>query len=104
LLQAALASIYAVALHDALPILHAGRRRGAGIEVGGESNRRAGIDQAACGSVAALAEKEQRRRQQRRYSVRAGERRDSLVTDRAEDRKSTRLNSSHVKISYAAFC
>src|SRR5690606_34626117 len=25
-------------------------------------------------------------------------------SDRAEDRKSTRLNSSHVKISYAVFC
>src|SRR5690606_39996840 len=25
-------------------------------------------------------------------------------SDRSEDRKSTRLNSSHVKISYAVFC
>src|SRR5436309_8404073 len=27
-----------------------------------------------------------------------------VVGDRVEDRKSTRLNSSHVKISYAVFC
>src|SRR5690606_11166574 len=27
-----------------------------------------------------------------------------LITDDARDRKSTRLNSSHVKISYAVFC
>src|SRR5690606_40634051 len=29
---------------------------------------------------------------------------DKLVVSRARDRKSTRLNSSHVKISYAVFC
>src|SRR5690606_40711818 len=29
---------------------------------------------------------------------------DGLTTSTAEDRKSTRLNSSHVKISYAVFC
>src|SRR5436309_11894957 len=28
----------------------------------------------------------------------------ALGTDRGRDRKSTRLNSSHVKISYAVFC
>src|SRR5690349_18119592 len=31
-------------------------------------------------------------------------RRDAFNLDRAEDRKSTRLNSSHVEISYAVFC
>src|SRR3712207_7550570 len=30
--------------------------------------------------------------------------RDSLVADRRQDRKSTRLNSSHANISYAVFC
>src|SRR5438105_9531290 len=30
--------------------------------------------------------------------------REHLVEDRAEDRKSTRLNSSHEWISYAVFC
>src|SRR5690606_40971809 len=29
---------------------------------------------------------------------------DSEISIRSEDRKSTRLNSSHVKISYAVFC
>src|SRR5689334_23923360 len=29
---------------------------------------------------------------------------DPVVADRAEDRKSTRLNSSHSSISYAVFC
>src|SRR5207302_11166882 len=29
---------------------------------------------------------------------------DQIVLDAVEDRKSTRLNSSHVKISYAVFC
>src|SRR3989442_8258168 len=28
----------------------------------------------------------------------------TVAEDRAEDRKSTRLNSSHVRISYAVFC
>src|SRR5690606_40124095 len=28
----------------------------------------------------------------------------AITTDGAQDRKSTRLNSSHVKISYAVFC
>src|SRR5690606_41371178 len=29
---------------------------------------------------------------------------DGVVAQQAQDRKSTRLNSSHVKISYAVFC
>src|SRR5690606_40894215 len=29
---------------------------------------------------------------------------DKVATELAKDRKSTRLNSSHVKISYAVFC
>src|SRR5690606_41875045 len=35
---------------------------------------------------------------------RLAERREALVDVEVEDRKSTRLNSSHVKISYAVFC
>src|SRR5690606_39543456 len=34
----------------------------------------------------------------------SGRRLRATLTDGAEDRKSTRLNSSHVKISYAVFC
>src|SRR3712207_7767801 len=38
--------------------------------------------------------------------VQGGEPRDALdaLAERAEDRKSTRLNSSHANISYAVFC
>src|SRR6266511_1344083 len=39
----------------------------------------------------------------RRHPGRA-RRRDPRAADPGEDRKSTRLNSSHVKISYAVFC
>src|SRR5690606_23172565 len=40
----------------------------------------------------------------RRSSVNCGNHGSSLMTQDALDRKSTRLNSSHVKISYAVFC
>src|SRR5690606_42142930 len=36
--------------------------------------------------------------------ARAHRARDAILPDGGEDRKSTRLNSSHVKISYAVFC
>src|SRR3712207_7904909 len=36
--------------------------------------------------------------------VRAGEQQFADILDRAQDRKSTRLNSSHANISYAVFC
>src|SRR5207302_6719863 len=39
-----------------------------------------------------------------RRCILAKQRREALVHLRVEDRKSTRLNSSHVKISYAVFC
>src|SRR5690606_40533145 len=38
------------------------------------------------------------------YRVRSPEDLDKAVAWFSEDRKSTRLNSSHVKISYAVFC
>src|SRR5690606_39826934 len=52
---------------------------------------------------------EQRRQLRRRRHLGAPLARRRLITRRREglrqrDRKSTRLNSSHVKISYAAFC
>src|SRR5690349_24217964 len=37
-------------------------------------------------------------------SILAGITRDAVLTLAREDRKSTRLNSSHVEISYAVFC
>src|SRR5690606_39828453 len=39
-----------------------------------------------------------------RRRIRAQEHRQPRAARRHEDRKSTRLNSSHVKISYAVFC
>src|SRR5690606_41750728 len=57
--------------------------------------------------------REQRRREEHAAEIRQRrqhERRDDrdvverFREDRVEDRKSTRLNSSHVKISYAVFC
>src|SRR5256885_5041046 len=69
--------IYTLSLHDALPIWHA--------QPGGRcaGDRRRGKDRS---QAAAL-------------HGRCG----SLCADRA-DRKSTRLNSSHLVISYAVFC
>src|SRR5205814_7533161 len=40
----------------------------------------------------------------RLLAFRAGHERPALPSDRRQDRKSTRLNSSHLGISYAVFC
>src|SRR5438874_13232732 len=73
---------YTLSLHDALPIY---RRRG-----GGRGQRH----QKGPG-MAAPARRSPRRLRRRRADL----------GDRARrDRKSTRLNSSHVEISYAVFC
>src|SRR5690349_24142845 len=66
--------IYTLSLHDALPILRAGGRR-----------HRDGLEPD--GGL--------------RGDARQGAR---LLELRRRDRKSTRLNSSHVEISYAVFC
>src|SRR5690606_41620526 len=66
--------IYTLSLHDALPICRAVRRRG-----GRTMTRFRGLDALLSGFV---------------FAVGLG----------VADRKSTRLNSSHVKISYAVFC
>src|SRR3712207_7478519 len=78
--------IYTLSLHDALPISGRGRAlRPAAVREGGRAR--------ACGAA-----------------VPGGSRRsgDGLVRvgarARGEDRKSTRLNSSHANISYAVFC
>src|SRR5690606_42133662 len=70
--------IYTLSLHDALPILR-------GLSLGRPLARK--IPRTAAGS-SALAP--------RPYTVSVG--------NATRDRKSTRLNSSHVKISYAVFC
>src|SRR2546422_9705269 len=69
--------IYTLSLHDALPICRCRRRR-AGYASGRDSGDRRPV---------------RRRRRPRRP--------DDL---REQDRKSTRLNSSHGYISYAVFC
>src|SRR5690606_41620845 len=74
------AEIYTLSLHDALPIYDAGC---------GERVARANVDRAAAGGTA----------------VRQSDREAGPGVGRQDrDRKSTRLNSSHVKISYAVFC
>src|SRR5436309_6072984 len=73
--------IYTLSLHDALPIFLAASHRP------GRTDRHEDL------AVAV-----HRLRDQRRHSAH-GRRQ-----GRQEDRKSTRLNSSHVKISYAVFC
>src|SRR3712207_7451240 len=79
--------IYTLSLHDALPIYRVHQPRhavvGAGLVV-----RVAG----GAGEVFEVAGGDDRHRV------------DVRVRDRREDRKSTRLNSSHANISYAVFC
>src|SRR5690606_39497098 len=89
-----------LSLHDALPILAAARdATGAGLDQ---------HFQPAFGGIPHVSRR-------LRIRARAGFRRRTGLADRAEsaaarnacmspDRKSTRLNSSHVKISYAVFC
>src|SRR2546426_12789012 len=77
--------IYTLSLHDALPISHRARPvsgRALGLCVRGQSER---------GAV-------------RRTGVRAGRRGQHRLGRDLGDRKSTRLNSSHLVISYAVFC
>src|SRR3712207_8314317 len=70
--------IYTLSLHDALPI---------------------------CGRESRLCDRRRadRRRRRVRPSTPESSRRDGRVGS-GEDRKSTRLNSSHANISYAVFC
>src|SRR3712207_6867959 len=83
--------IYTLSLHDALPISAAGRVQGPGAgaqDLPVRAVRRpaaAGDDRDGAGLPPGAAD---RRR----------------ADDRARDRKSTRLNSSHANISYAVFC
>src|SRR5690606_39728327 len=89
--------IYTLSLHDALPILTAaesGERRDNAAEpprlpmISHSSN--AAISRNDFISVTGDSERP--------------ENHDATVSRSDEDRKSTRLNSSHVKISYAVFC
>src|SRR3712207_8036142 len=80
--------IYTLSLHDALPICQGGRRRHRGDVVEAEDDREDGQP----GEAGDERQQEEGEAPQR-------------VVDRQEqDRKSTRLNSSHANISYAVFC
>src|SRR2546428_5355815 len=70
--------IYTLSLHDALPI--SSRPKGGGMGARGDHRI------AMLGAVAGLVSRE------------------GVDVEGAEDRKSTRLNSSHDQISYAVFC
>src|SRR5690606_41278207 len=72
--------LYSLSLHDALPILFGWHLTGSAV--------RAGIDMIS------------RYRKHSSQACAAG----GAMGESAGDRKSTRLNSSHVKISYAVFC
>src|SRR5690606_41704004 len=88
------AQFYTLSLHDALPIWRAGRA-----EAQGPGRRRDRARGGARGRGAA------RLRADSRHGPVLGRRAaDRRQAGRARDRKSTRLNSSHVKISYAVFC
>src|SRR5690606_42129514 len=90
---------YTLSLHDALPIL--------GAIIGNKAGNTAvgAIAGAAIGGVAGglIGNKMDKQAQEIEETVDGAE---VIRTDEAilVDRKSTRLNSSHVKISYAVFC
>src|SRR5439155_2264588 len=86
--------LYTLSLHDALPICLA-----RGGELGGDGRDAAALDPYVAGGV-----------EPRLGVEHVAAREDDIVLLAAEpgvryrDRKSTRLNSSHVAISYAVFC
>src|SRR5207249_11847335 len=84
--------IYTLSLHDALPIYDRARRLELGLRTGRHRRR---INVAPRPEVTAGGN-----------CVRASSERSPspAVTSGLGDRKSTRLNSSHVSISYAVFC
>src|SRR3712207_7699415 len=79
--------IYTLSLHDALPIFRSRSRPGVR-DAAGNADRR--VERASS-----------RARADRRPRWRRADRLPYLST---QDRKSTRLNSSHANISYAVFC
>src|SRR5690606_40425539 len=85
--------IYTLSLHDALPISD----RGFGTDFAAAGADHAMRRQAAGADLRAQLPRWRQRRIQGACLAGRG-------TVAAEDRKSTRLNSSHVKISYAVFC
>src|SRR5947209_15897529 len=96
-------AIYTLSLHDALPILEAAWAYQHRPWVGEALlQRQQGLDQA----IKDIAWKAQCRLHTRYQKLAArGKNKNQIVTAVGrEDRKSTRLNSSHANISYAVFC
>src|SRR5690606_41529637 len=89
------AEIYTLSLHDALPIYGAGGKIGALDILAAKLQKLWGGNPVGLEDLALVAALDQRLLRQ--DSRRAG-------SGNEKDRKSTRLNSSHVKISYAVFC
>src|SRR5699024_11541165 len=82
-----------ISLHDALPIFP-GHPQNAMV-TGGKALRSRGTDGAAPAAWGGSA---------LGWCVEARHAQESAVSTESPDRKSTRLNSSHVSISYAVFC
>src|SRR5207249_11494817 len=88
--------LYTLSLHDALPISH--RRIGGDIEL-------RPVPRAPERATRPRRGHQHRRKRHGRPAAKTAARRPGRRAGRAvEDRKSTRLNSSHVSISYAVFC
>src|SRR5699024_12505914 len=85
--------VASLSLHDALPILGGGRSRH---EPAADGLFGGSIGLRRCGAEGLDDHRVHRRTGQPRLHLHLGRER--------EDRKSTRLNSSHVSISYAVFC
>src|SRR5690606_41290935 len=88
--------IYTLSLHDALPILANYANDNVGSGVGSIIKTQAELMSARAGGLGKPG-----------YTVRVGADGKYYAPsdiEGAKDRKSTRLNSSHVKISYAVFC
>src|SRR5207249_5217933 len=92
-----------LSLHDALPIcaLRAAHRSGQGRDRARQAGRArpSALPLAQLRALAGASAPARARRVRR--ALLSGER---AAAPRQEDRKSTRLNSSHVSISYAVFC
>src|SRR5690606_40708361 len=84
-------ALYSLSLHDALPIYHE-KREGAR-----HPRRRRARRRSRDREPAPLQGRRHRGQDRLRGRYRSGQ-------VQRQDRKSTRLNSSHVKISYAVFC
>src|SRR5690606_40074435 len=89
--------IYTLSLHDALPILYVKEKKGWFMERSPDTRYEA--KDLLSGNVPALV------KPRTIISLSRGKWHGNITLPKSQpDRKSTRLNSSHVKISYAVFC